>query len=190
MTGLRVGEALGLTWANVHLGDDPHIRIVEQVYLGRRKRLKTVGSERTVPLSPGMASALMAWKRATRYGGDSDPVFASKVGSPPSYGNVYNRVLQPALVACGLDGQGVAFHAFRKACGSVLLRLAGKDPRQVQRWLGHSQLTTTMNVYVHELDDGLGGADSLDGLWGHPGATEDPQTAANEPAPEDTEAAL
>ena len=37
-----------------------------------------------------------------------------------------------------------------------------------------------MNVYQHELDDGLGGADELDGVWGHPGATEAPQPAANE----------
>jgi hypothetical protein len=70
-------------------------------------------------------------------------------------------------------------HAFRKACGSLLLKRAGKDPRQVQQWLGHSQLTTTMNVYVHELDDGLGGADDLDVLWGHLGATQDPETAAS-----------
>jgi|SRR5215203_856737 len=91
--------------------------------------------------------------------------------------------LQPRPTACAQGGgtrqQGIAFHAFRKACGSVRLLRAGKDPRRVQRWLGHSQLTTTMNVYVHDLDDGLGGADDLDGLWGHPGATEGPQTAAN-----------
>jgi len=36
-----------------------------------------------------------------------------------------------------------------------------------------------MNIYVHDLDDGLGGADDLDELWGHPGDTQDPQTAAN-----------
>jgi Phage integrase family len=87
-------------------------------------------------------------------------VFASVTGTPLGYSNVYNRVLRQALKACGLDGQGVAFHAFRKACGSMLLLRAGKDPRQVQRWLGHSQLTTTMNIYVHELDDGLGRAET------------------------------
>jgi hypothetical protein len=48
-----------------------------------------------------------------------------------------------------------------------------------QRWLGHSQLMTTMNIYVTDLDDGLGGAEELDGLWGHPGATDHPQTATN-----------
>jgi hypothetical protein len=90
------------------------------------------------------------------------------------------------------DYHAVAFHAFRKACGSMLLLRAGKDPRQVQQWLGHSQLTTTMNVYVHELDDGLGGADELDAILGghHPGATEHPQTAANPEGPGEPNPAL
>jgi integrase len=189
-SGCRVGEVLGLTWGRVHLGDDAHLYIAEQVYKGKRKRLKTEGSERAIPLSPGMARALTEWKDTTDYGAQGDPVFASVIGTPLGYSNVYNRVLRPALKTCGLDGQGIAFHAFRKACGSMLLLRAGKDPRQVQRWLGHSQLTTTMNVYVHELDDGLGGADDLDGLWGHHGDTEDPQTTANENAPDGQNPAL
>jgi integrase len=28
-TGVRIGELLGLTWRNVHLGDDPNILIAE-----------------------------------------------------------------------------------------------------------------------------------------------------------------
>jgi len=43
-----------------------------------------------------------------------------------------------------LDYQGVAFHAFRHACGSLLFA-HGKTLKQVQEWLRHSQLTTTMN---------------------------------------------
>ena len=72
----------------------------------------------------------------------------------------------------------------------MLLKRAGKDPRQVQRWLGQSQLMTTMNIYVTDLDDGLGGAEELDGLWGHPGATDHPQTAANGTDPEQQNPAL
>jgi integrase len=52
-SGCRVGELLGLTWTRVHLGDDRHLYITEQVYKGKRKRLKTEGSERAIPLSPG-----------------------------------------------------------------------------------------------------------------------------------------
>jgi len=59
------------------------------------------------------------------------------------------------------DYQGIAFHAFRKACGSLLLA-HGKTLKQVQGWLRHSQLTTTMNVYIHQVDGGLGSADAWD----------------------------
>jgi hypothetical protein len=50
-------------------------------------------------------------------------------------------------------------------------------------WLRHSQLTTTMNVYIHQVDDGLGSADVGDDILpapgATPGATEHPETAAN-----------
>jgi hypothetical protein len=49
-----------------------------------------------------------------------------------------------------------------------------------------------MNVYIHQVDDGLGGAEIWDDLgdgaaWGHPGATERPETAANADQPETVE---
>lgn len=179
-TGLRVSEALGLTWGNVHLGDDPHLMVVEQVRRGKRKRLKTDASMARVPLSPTMAS----WLGELRPEGvvADTPVFASKTGTPLNYSNIYHRVLQPALRKSGIavvvdrrtvlkrgkrvevevwDYQGVGFHAFRRACGSFLLH-HGKTLKQVQGWLRHSQLTTTMNVYIQQVDDGLGGADVWD----------------------------
>src|SRR3954471_17288333 len=105
----------------------------------------------------------------------AEPVFRSARGTALTYANVYNRVLRPALRDAGIavktgtdesgkdvwDYQGVAFHAFRKACGSLLLA-HGKTLKQVQGWLRHSQLTTTMNVYIHQVDDGLGTADAWD----------------------------
>jgi hypothetical protein len=80
------------------------------------------------------------------------------------------------------DYGGVGFHAFRRACGSLLLA-NGKTLKQVQGWLRHSQLTTTMNVYIHQVDDGLGSADAWDDILGPPGAPlgapRPPETAAN-----------
>jgi integrase len=200
-SGMRIGELLGLTWGNVHLGDDPHIMVAEQVYAGKRKKLKTDASHGSVPLSASMA----AWLTTLRPEDvePRTPVFASATGTPLNYHNVYTRVLRPALEKSGLavqtgtvtvrkrgkdveepvyDYQGIAFHAFRKACGSLLLA-HGKSLKQVQGWLRHSQLTTTMNVYIHQVDDGLGSADVMDeilGAWGNPGATGHPETAAND----------
>lgn len=56
-SGMRVGEALGLRWRNVHLGDDRFLGVVEQGYRGERKEPKW-GSKGDVPLSPDMASWL------------------------------------------------------------------------------------------------------------------------------------
>ncbi len=182
-TGMRIGELLGLTWEHVHLGDDPHIMVIEQVYRGERKQLKTDASEAKIPISASMASWL-AELRPEGVCADA-PVFASRTGGALTYANVYNRVLRPALVAAGLavkvgetakggpiyDYQGIAFHAFRHACGSLLLA-HGKTPKQVQGWLRHSQLTTTMNVYIHQVDDGLGSADAWESILGDaPGRT-------------------
>ena len=80
----------------------------------------------------------------------------------------------------GWDYQGVAFHAFRKACGSLLLS-QGKNLKQVQGWLRHSQLTTTLNAYIHETDDGLGGADVWDGVLAPPGANLGPPQVREQP---------
>jgi integrase len=176
-TGVRIGELLGLRWENVHLGDDPHILVAEQVYRGRRKKLKTDASVARVPLSSLMASWLMELR--PKDPDASAPVFPSATGGPLNYANVYNRVLRPALITAGIavkvgedsggrpiwDYQGVAFHAFRKACGS-LLHAHGKTLKQVQGWLRHAQLTTTMNVYINPVDEGLGSADVWDEILG------------------------
>jgi integrase len=191
-SGVRIGELLGLRWRNVHLGDDPHVYICEQFRKGQYKALKTEASKARVPISAPMASWL---SRVRPTSGEDTPVFPSAVGTPLNYSNVYNRVLQPALKACGLDGQGVGFHAFRRACGSLLVN-AGLDLKQVQQRLRHAQLATTLSAYVEEVDSGRGAADAMGGLlWGHPGATDHPQTAANgtgsnghEPAEEATAA--
>lgn len=177
-SGLRISELFGLQWRHVHLGDDPHILVMEQARRGKVKKLKTAASEARVPISPTMASWLTELRPQ-----DAAPdalVFPSSIGTPLHYGNMLRRVLKPALERSGVavqtgtktvrkrgedvevpvwDYQGIAFHAFRKACGSLLLD-NGKSLKQVQGWLRHSQLTTTMNIYITQVDDGLGGADA------------------------------
>ncbi len=115
-TGLRASEALGLTWESVHLGESPHIMVADQIYRGKRKKLKTEASRACVPLSPTMAAWLAELRPLDATAGV--PVFASAVGTPLNYNNVYHRVLRPALAEAGLDGEGIAFHAFRKACAA------------------------------------------------------------------------
>jgi integrase len=162
-SGLRISEQLGLTWDNVHLGDDPHIFVAEQFRHGQRKALKTESSAGRVPLSQGMASWLSEL-RPENVSPDT-PVFPSKAGTPLGYSNVLRRVLHPALKKAGLDGQGVGFHSFRRACGSLLLAEGDRNLEEIQRWLRHAQLSTTTNHYIKQADDGLGGAEVRDRLF-------------------------
>lgn len=59
----------------------------------------------------------------------------------------------------------MAFHQFTRAW-RVFCSSRAKTLKQVQGWLRHSQLSTTVNVYIHEVDDSLGSADAWDGVIG------------------------
>jgi integrase len=62
-TGLRISEAVGLRWQHLDLGEHPKVRVREQLYKGKRKRLKSKDGKRDIPLSPGMARQLLALRR-------------------------------------------------------------------------------------------------------------------------------
>lgn len=157
-TGLRISEAVGLTWEHVDLGERPRVCVREQVYRGERKRLKSSHGRRDIPLSQGMARQLLEHRR-DNYRGDQSPVFASVRGSELQPSNVRSRVLMKASKPLGLGWIG--FHTFRHTCASLLFE-GGKNVKQVQEWLGHADPGFTLRTYVHLLDDGLGGAEFLD----------------------------
>jgi hypothetical protein len=77
-----------MTLGHVHLGDDPHIMVAEQIYAGRRKKLKTEASRARVPLSAAMASWL-GELRSEDAAADA-PVFPSATGTPLNYHSVYS----------------------------------------------------------------------------------------------------
>ena len=80
-------------------------------------------------------------------------------GTPLRPHNLYARILKPAAKRAKLHWVG--FHSFRHTCASLLFE-AGKNPKQVQEWLGHHDPGYTLRTYVHLLDSGLGDADFLD----------------------------
>jgi integrase len=170
-TGLRISEAVGLRWEHLDLGEHPKVRVREQLYKGKRKRLKSKDGKRDVPLSPGMAQQLLALRR-DEYRGSEAPVFASKAGTPLRPENLYRRALAPAAIGAGfkieveVDGKKkvrsvVSFHTFRHTCASLLSE-AGRNVKQVQAWLGHADPGFTLKTYIHLMDAGMGTADFLD----------------------------
>jgi integrase len=161
-TGLRISEAIGLTWAHLDLGDRPRVEVREQVYRGQRRRLKSHDARRDVPLSPGMAERLLRHRRDT-YGGDESPVFPSAVGTPLIPGKVAARVLRPAVKPIGFEW--VTFHTFRHTAASLWFE-RGANVTQVAALLGHADPSFTLRTYVHLMDEGIGDAEFTDDAVG------------------------
>ncbi|MEK6327503.1 MAG: site-specific integrase [Actinomycetota bacterium] len=175
-TGLRISEAIGLTWAHIDLGEHPRVRVREQFYKGQRKQLKSGSGRRDIPLSEGMAARLLTHRR-DHYQGEDRPVFASRAGTELLPSNVWRRVLKPTRDSVGLSW--VSFHTLRHTCASMLFE-AGRNVKQVQEWLGHADPGFTLRTYVHLMDDGIGEADFLDGaVRVNTGSTARTETAAN-----------
>jgi integrase len=157
-TGLRFSELLGLTWGDIDLGMAPCVRVRWQWYRGKRKRLKSKYSHRTIPLPPSVATRLRQRRAKVYAGDDGAPVYATRTGQPLSPRNV-RRVLDAATEPLGLGW--ASFHTFRHTYASILFA-AGKNAKQVQTLLGHHDPGFTLSVYVHLMDDGVGEVDFLD----------------------------
>jgi integrase len=159
-TGGRLGEVLGLTWENV---DFTAQTITFTHQLDRRKQrspLKTRRSRRTLEVTPGLITTLRALKLATPYSGPHDLVFTTKIGTAHDHRNIAGRVLRRAVERAGLEAverHGVViqpapvFHALRHSHASRLIA-AGWDIEEVSARLGHANIATTQQTYIHEFD--------------------------------------
>jgi site-specific recombinase XerD len=138
-TGLRVGELIGLTMADIHLGTGPHVHCVGK---GRK--------ERRTPLLPATVTLMRAWL-SERDGRSSDQLFATSTGRPLSRDAVERRVrlaTTRARAACpSLASKQVTAHTLRHTAAMRLLH-AGVDTTVIALWLGHEQIATT-NIYLH-----------------------------------------
>lgn len=142
------------------------VKVREQVYRGKRKRLKSKDGKRDIPVPASMAEKLLAHRRDA-YASPKAPVFATTTGSELDPHNVRRTVLRPVAISLGYyelvkgkDGKprertALGFHAFRNTCASLLFA-EGRNVKQVQRWLGHAKASITLDTYLDLLDEGVG----------------------------------
>lgn len=160
--GLRLGEALGLHWADVDL-DAGTLRV--RTALQRVKgpdgwkltmvEPKSKRSRRTIPLPGSCVEALRAHRlrqmeerlaAGTRWV-EQGLVFTTPKGTPIDPRNLLRRF----HAVCELAGIGQRrFHDLRHTCASLLLA-QNVHPRVVMETLGHSQMGLTMDTYSHVL---------------------------------------
>ena len=156
-TGLRIGEAVALTWADVDLGAR-RITVRRRLYRGRFDSPKSRYGYRVIPLAETLARAL--WRlRGTA--SDEAPVFPMGDGTHLDPSNVAARVLKPAARRAGVPWAG--FHTSRHTCATMLFR-HGLNGKQVQMWLGHHSPAFTLATYVHLLPDDLPDPTFLDSV--------------------------
>lgn len=156
-TGVRIGEAVELrAGRDLKLGAMPRLEVRRQFVNGEVTAPKSRYGCRDIPLSPRIAGRL--WQLGRR---DGELLFTTSVGTRINRHNLARDVLKPAARRAGVPWATV--HTFRHTCASLLFA-AGKNPKQVQEWLGHHDAAFTLRTYVHLLDDGVGDASFFDQL--------------------------
>lgn len=153
-TGIRAGELLGLRWADVDF-ENGYMSIKQSMsrvknrdenadkkYKLENGKTKTKSSERDIPLNHNALDALCELQKIT---GKYKYVIVNKQGSqilPYSFRTVLNSVLNN----CEIETRGP--HVLRHTFASMLFK-KGVDVKTVSELLGHSDVATTYNTYIH-----------------------------------------
>ena len=155
-TGMRIGEVCALKWSDIDLIDGV-INInqtIQRVYVigenSRKTELildspKTKNSLRSIPISADLLKLLKAISKI------ANPDFfiltnEDKPTEPRTYRSYYKNLLQK------LNIPDLNFHGLRHSFASSLIE-AKVDVKTVSVLLGHSNISTTLNLYVHPSDE-------------------------------------
>ena len=161
--GLRRGEILGLKWEAIDFNNNTIVinhtvvtfNLDGKHVIHAADSTKTKSSMRTLPLVPAVKEKLLKAKEQQEY-------YRKICGN--SYNKEYlsyicvNEIgvrLRPGYITSTfpklLEEHGfrrISFHDLRHSCASLLL--ANNVPmKQIQDWLGHSDFSTTANIYAH-----------------------------------------
>lgn len=161
--GLRRSEVLGLRWDAIDFTNDTLTikHTVTSFSLDGKKvqvaqdTTKTKSSMRTLPLVPVFKERLLALREQQdehrRVCGRCydrqylDYICVDEMGTLLSP-NYLSAAFPKLLEKNGL--RHIRFHDLRHSCASLLL-VNGVPMKQIQEWLGHSDFSTTANIYAH-----------------------------------------
>jgi integrase len=144
-----LGELLAIQWKHVNF-DNCTLQIKQALWEGQLLSPKTEGSVRTILFGPALLAALNLQKLNSKRRGQEDFVFSNPGGMPLNPDVLRRDVLYPALDRLGIPraSRSSGFHTFRHSAATIVNRKTG-NLKLVQRLLGHSNLSTTADVYTH-----------------------------------------
>ena len=154
--GLRRSEVLGLKWDSIDINQKrltiQHTRTKCNEIIEKDKT-KSKSSLRSFPLSDNIVDLFVKLKLQEKqnkklFGKDyqsNSYVFKWADGKPydPDY---ITHSFSKTLKKYGF--KHIAFHGLRHSCGS-LLNEQGFTLKDIQEWLGHADIQTTANIYLH-----------------------------------------
>ena len=161
--GLRRSEVIGLKWDAIDFERKTMVirhTVVQTTVNGKevligKDRTKTKSSHRTLPLVAPFEEYLLDLKEKQRINrkicGTSycrdylEYVYVNEMGElmKPNY---LTEVFPKFLKKHGL--RQIRFHDLRHSC-ATLLYTNGVALKDIQEWLGHSDIATTSNIYTH-----------------------------------------
>ena len=151
-TGLRIGEICALKWSDINVtgGTITVSRTIERIYIieGVKKHTelivntpKTKNSHREIPMGKELLAMVKPLKKVVNEDfyvltNDEHPT------EPRTYRNYYNSLMKK------LDIPKLKYHGLRHSFATRCIE-AGCDYKTVSVLLGHSSISTTLNLYVH-----------------------------------------
>lgn len=149
-TGLRQGEIAGLKWVDIDFKK-------KTIYVRRqytRKELKddtkTVDSTRNVDMCEFVIKALLFHKQNSVI--LSEFVFVNQKGGNIDFRNIVVRRFKKLLEYCGYEKSHMRFHDLRGTFVDILLS-KGVPVKYIQQQVGHTKISTTMDVYSNLLPE-------------------------------------
>ncbi|NLT62942.1 MAG: site-specific integrase [Clostridiales bacterium] len=154
--GLRRSEVLGIKWNSINFDSDmltiKHT-VCKVTTVVEKDKTKNASSHRSFPLLPEAKAVFERIKveqeqNAQVFGQDyhkSDYVFTWNDGRPFSPDYVSQHF---AHLLKKHELPHIRFHELRHSCASILISM-GFTLKDIQEWLGHSDIKMTANIYSH-----------------------------------------
>lgn len=161
-SGCRIGEALALEWSDIDLKKGT---ISISKTLNRYQETNTPKSKaglREIDIDMATVSLLKQYKKRQQVQswqlGRSEGIVFTPFTTKYAYACLLRKRLQSHFKAAGVPD--ISFHGFRHTHATIML-YAGIEAKDLQYRLGHSNISMTLNTYVHATKEGAKKAVSI-----------------------------
>tara|TARA_R100001082_G_scaffold105887_1_gene78327 strand:+ start:219 stop:1436 length:1218 start_codon:yes stop_codon:yes gene_type:complete len=157
-TGLRGGELMALTWADIHFPNESqnepgYVDVNKAIQWGGDEGdVKTYNGDRTIPLVPVVVDMLRHWKMSQPLEmRRNNLVFPSRIGTPGNCDNWRERGLKPACEKA--EVKTMIWRDLRHFFASTIIFSKELSDAEVTQWMGHHSIDFTYKEYAEFFKD-------------------------------------